>query len=172
MWTIMEEEEQGESCTLRNQQGMPRMSKIAGGRVKLQTSQAKSNEVACAKLQHQAMSELLPWSGVGQANPNCVWAFRSFSDISVSRCCFSGFGSCWRWDNFRSNADSHWCFFLEGCKVLFFLTFQMKCPWNVSQCDTVMKRIYSRPAWNVYEETMTSKERRKESRQSCKWVKI
>lgn len=109
---------------------------------------------------------------VTQTKQNCVWAFRSFSDISVSRCCFSEFGSCWRWDNISSNADSHWCFLLEGCGVLFFLTFQMKCPWNVNKCDSVMKRIYSRPAWNVYERTMTSKERRKDSRQSCKWVKI
>lgn len=37
-----------------------RMSIIAGGRVKLQTSQAKNNEVACAKLQQQAVRELLP----------------------------------------------------------------------------------------------------------------
>lgn len=45
---------------LRKQQGMPRMSIIAGERVRIQTSQAKNNEVACAKLQHQAVSELLP----------------------------------------------------------------------------------------------------------------
>lgn len=45
---------------LRKQQGMPRMSIIVGERVKLQTSQAKNNEVVCAKLQHQAVRELLP----------------------------------------------------------------------------------------------------------------
>lgn len=50
----------GESSLLRKQQGMPGMSIIAGGRVKLQKRQAKNNEVACAKLQHQAVSELLP----------------------------------------------------------------------------------------------------------------
>lgn len=61
-----------ESCMLREQQGMPRMSIIAGERAKLQTSQAKHNEVACAKLQHQAVREFLPWSGVTGKPKLCV----------------------------------------------------------------------------------------------------
>lgn len=68
----------GESSLLRKKQGMPGMSIIAGGRVKLQTRQAKNNEVACAKLQHQAVSELLPWTGVTGKPKLCVGLYKFF----------------------------------------------------------------------------------------------
>lgn len=45
---------------LRKQQEMPRMSKPARGRVKLRRGRAINNEVACAKLWHSAVGELLP----------------------------------------------------------------------------------------------------------------